>query len=69
MDVIKNADWLIELGPEAGDGGGELVYAGKPAAIKSIKNSYTGRFINWHPLFYEYFLRKYTRFSGFALIR
>jgi len=46
MDVIKNADWLIELGPEAGDGGGELVYAGKPADIKKVKNSHTSRFVN-----------------------
>lgn len=34
IDVIKSADWLIELGPEAGDGGGELVYEGIPAGIK-----------------------------------
>lgn len=45
MDVIKSADWLIDLGPEAGDGGGNIVYEGKPSAIKNIKNSYTGRFI------------------------
>ncbi len=37
MDVIKSADWLIDLGPEAGDGGGNFVYAGKPAGIKKIK--------------------------------
>lgn len=45
MDVIKNADWLIDLGPEAGDGGGSLVYAGKPAGIKNVKESHTARFI------------------------
>ena len=44
-DVLKCADWLIDLGPEAGDGGGYLVYAGMPAGIKKIKNSYTGRFL------------------------
>jgi excinuclease ABC subunit A len=45
MDVIKSADWLIDLGPEAGDGGGNVVYAGKPAGIKNVKASHTGGFI------------------------
>ncbi|MGZ8510746.1 MAG: excinuclease ABC subunit UvrA, partial [Chitinophagaceae bacterium] len=45
MDVIKSADWLIDLGPEAGDGGGHLVYAGKPAGIKNVKESHTAGFI------------------------
>jgi excinuclease ABC subunit A len=44
-DVIKSADWVIDLGPEAGDGGGSLVYAGIPEGIKKIKESYTGRYI------------------------
>lgn len=44
-DVIKSADWLIELGPEAGDEGGELVFAGKPMDIKKAKNSYTGKYM------------------------
>jgi excinuclease ABC subunit A len=44
-DVIKSADWLIDLGPEAGDAGGNLVYAGKPGGLSKIKESYTGRFI------------------------
>ena len=44
-DVIKSADWLIDLGPEAGDGGGNLVYAGKPSGIKSVKESHTAKFI------------------------
>ncbi|MBC7850654.1 MAG: excinuclease ABC subunit UvrA [Chitinophagaceae bacterium] len=45
-DVIKSADWLIDLGPEAGDGGGELVYAGIPAEVKSIKPSHTGKYLS-----------------------
>lgn len=45
-DVIKNADWLIDLGPEAGDAGGQLVYAGIPSGIKEVAESYTGRFID-----------------------
>jgi excinuclease ABC subunit A len=44
-DVIKSADWIIDLGPEAGDAGGNLVYAGVPAGIKKVKNSYTGEFL------------------------
>jgi len=44
-DVIKSADWIIDLGPEAGDAGGNLVYAGVPAGIKKIKESYTGKFL------------------------
>ncbi len=44
-DVIKSADWIIDLGPEAGDAGGNLVYAGVPAGIRKIKESYTGRYV------------------------
>jgi excinuclease ABC subunit A len=44
-DVIKSADWVIDLGPDAGDGGGELVYAGVPAGLAKIKASQTGKFL------------------------
>jgi excinuclease ABC subunit A len=44
-DVIKSADWIIDLGPEAGDIGGNLVYAGIPSGIKKVKESYTGKFL------------------------
>jgi excinuclease ABC subunit A len=44
-DVIKSADWVIDLGPEAGDDGGELVFAGKPADLKKVKESYTGKYL------------------------
>jgi excinuclease ABC subunit A len=44
-DVIKSADWLIDLGPEAGDAGGQLVYAGVPKEIVKVKDSFTGRFL------------------------
>ena len=44
-DVIKSADWVIELGPEAGGGGGYLVYAGKPEGLKKIEQSWTGQFL------------------------
>jgi excinuclease ABC subunit A len=44
-DVIKSADWVIDLGPEAGDAGGNLVFAGKPADLIKCKESFTGKFI------------------------
>ncbi|MES2003197.1 MAG: excinuclease ABC subunit UvrA [Bacteroidota bacterium] len=44
-DVIKSADWIIDLGPEAGDVGGNLVYAGVPAGLKKVKESYTGKYL------------------------
>jgi excinuclease ABC subunit A len=44
-DVIKSADWVIDLGPEAGTAGGNLVYAGKPEGLKKIGESHTGRFL------------------------
>jgi excinuclease ABC subunit A len=44
-DVIKSADWVIDLGPEAGDEGGGLVYSGIPAGLKNNEKSYTGRFL------------------------
>jgi len=45
LEVIKTADWIIDLGPEGGDGGGEIVAAGMPEAIAKIKRSYTGQFL------------------------
>ena len=45
LEVIKTADWIIDLGPEGGDGGGEIVAAGPPEAIVKEKRSYTGRFL------------------------
>ncbi len=44
-DVIKSADWVIDLGPEAGDAGGNLVFAGKPGDLKKCKESFTGKFL------------------------
>ena len=45
MDVIKAADWVIDLGPEAGDGGGTLVAAGTPEMVAEVKASHTGHFL------------------------
>ena len=44
-DVIRSADWVIDLGPEAGDGGGRVVFAGTPEDLRSCKESYTARYI------------------------
>jgi excinuclease ABC subunit A len=44
-DVIRSADWVIDLGPEAGDNGGELVFAGKPADLKKQKGSHTAKYL------------------------
>lgn len=44
-DVIKCADWVIDLGPEAGDEGGSIVFAGTPEGLKKCKDSYTGTFL------------------------
>ncbi|TMI99152.1 MAG: excinuclease ABC subunit UvrA [Alphaproteobacteria bacterium] len=45
LEVIKTADWIIDLGPEGGDGGGEIVAAGPPEAVVKEKRSYTGAFL------------------------
>jgi len=45
LDVIRCADWLIDLGPEGGDRGGELIAAGTPEAVAENPNSYTGQYL------------------------
>lgn len=45
LDVIRSADWMIDLGPGGGDAGGQLVYAGVPSGAKANKESVTGRFL------------------------
>jgi excinuclease ABC subunit A len=45
MDVIKTADWLIDLGPEGGDGGGQIIAQGTPEEIALVQGSYTGQFL------------------------
>jgi len=45
LEVIKSADYLLDLGPEAGDGGGTLVAEGTPEAVAKVKKSHTGRFL------------------------
>ncbi|OQC69256.1 MAG: UvrABC system protein A [candidate division Hyd24-12 bacterium ADurb.Bin004] len=45
LDVVKNADWIIDLGPEGGDGGGMVIAEGTPDQVAGIEGSYTGRFL------------------------
>lgn len=45
IDIIKNSDWILDLGPSGGDGGGEIVAVGTPKDIKSNKNSVTGKYL------------------------
>ena len=45
LDVIKTADWIIDLGPEGGDGGGEIIAAGTPEDVITVRDSYTGKFL------------------------
>ena len=45
MEVIRSADWVIDLGPGAGDGGGSLVFAGKPRDLKKVNDSHTAKYV------------------------
>jgi excinuclease ABC subunit A len=45
LDVIKTADWLIDLGPEGGSGGGMIIAEGAPEIVSAVEASYTGRFL------------------------
>jgi excinuclease ABC subunit A len=45
LDVIKTADWIIDLGPEGGDAGGAIVAVGSPEEVAEVASSHTGRFL------------------------
>ncbi|WP_336206764.1 hypothetical protein, partial [Leuconostoc suionicum] len=45
LDVIKSADWLIDMGPEGGAGGGEVLVTGTPEKVMKTEQSYTGRYL------------------------
>ncbi len=46
LDIIKSSDWVIDLGPEGGDDGGEVIAIGTPEQIIKNTQSYTGKFLN-----------------------
>ena len=45
LEIIKAADWIIDLGPEGGEGGGEVVAAGSPETVATVTASHTGEFL------------------------
>ena len=45
LDVVKSADWIIDMGPEGGDGGGRVVASGTPEEVAEVEESYTGQFL------------------------
>jgi len=45
LDVIKTADWIIDLGPEGGSGGGQIFAEGTPEEVSHVKGSHTGKFL------------------------
>ena len=48
LDIIKVADWLVDLGPEGGNRGGEILAEGTPEQVMKVKNSYTGKYLKEH---------------------
>jgi excinuclease ABC subunit A len=45
LDVIKQADWIVDLGPEGGEAGGEVIATGTPEQVAEAEESYTGQFL------------------------
>ena len=45
LDVVKTADWVVDLGPEGGSGGGNIIAEGTPEDVAKIKKSYTGQYL------------------------
>jgi uvrABC system protein A len=45
LDVIKTADWIVDLGPEGGDGGGRIIAKGAPEEVVNVRGSYTGKYL------------------------
>jgi excinuclease ABC subunit A len=63
LDVIKTADWIIDLGPEGGNGGGEIIAIGTPEQVAEIQRSHTGQFLK------DIFLRAAHRRSSSSTLR
>ncbi|WP_278585602.1 DNA helicase UvrA, partial [Eikenella corrodens] len=54
LDVIKTADYIVDLGPEGGDGGGRIIAKGSPEEVVKVEGSYTGKYLK---KYYKYFDR------------
>ena len=59
MDVIKTADWIIDLGPEGGDEGGRVIAEGTPEHIAKMENSYTGKFLKKELVHWQEYVAKH----------
>jgi len=59
LDVIKTADWIIDLGPEGGAGGGRVIAEGTPTQVAAVAESYTGRYLK--PVLERQAVRKAAR--------
>ena len=46
MEVIKTADWIVDMGPDGGDNGGEIIFQGRPEDILKVNKSYTAKFLS-----------------------
>ncbi|MCL0096051.1 hypothetical protein M1N66_00385, partial [Thermodesulfovibrionales bacterium] len=55
LDVVGQADWIIDLGPEGGEKGGHIIFEGTPEELRHVANSYTGQYLK------EYSQRPYQR--------
>ena len=74
MDVIKNSDWIIDLGPEGGDNGGKLVISGTPEQVSKFSKSYTGKYLKkvikkWHLIFRRFPFQKSHEFIWWKIQR
>jgi len=64
LDVIRNADWIIDLGPEGGEDGGQIIAEGTPEQVSRVRTSYTGDFL--HRYYAEHHLMPETSANGNA---
>ena len=64
MDVIKTADWIVDLGPEGGAKGGEIVAAGTPEEVAQVTGSHTGRFLRHVLPAHDYLHRELAVVNG-----
>ena len=74
MDVIKNSDWIIDLGPEGGDDGGHIVTVGTPEQVANFPKSYTGKYLKklmktWLLIFQKFQYQKSLEFTWWKMVQ